>query len=94
MIHLIREHHQKDFCPYCKNDMKDSKWESLFHLDKVYKTAECNSCKRNISIKMDFFGSGHDDWKKDWDKVTVLKEKDRELIRLEDRIKVVQKEQK
>ena len=91
MIHLVREHHLKDFCPYCKKEVEISEWSNVFHLDKVYKTAECVTCKRSISIKMDFFGSGHDKWKGDWGNVTIIKEKERELIRLEDRIKVIQK---
>jgi len=92
MMHLIREDHQKDFCPYCKKEIDTSTWENVFHLDKIYKTAECKNCKKPISIKMGFSGSGHDEWRKIWEKVTIIKEKERQLIRLEDRVKVVNTE--
>jgi len=66
MIHLIKEEHQKEFCPYCGTNLSKEKWVSEFHLEHHYKTLLCPKCKKQISLKVDFHGSGHDEWSDEW----------------------------
>lgn len=62
--HLVNEVHQRLECPYCKNDLVENRWESDFNLQHHYKRTECEKCGREISIKVNFNGSGHDCWDK------------------------------
>jgi len=60
--HLIKEINQREECPYCKNDLKENEWKSLFDLQKHYKETPCGKCGEKILIRMHFDGSGHDCW--------------------------------
>lgn len=63
----IRSHHVKsdqlkEICPYCGKSLnKANDWRSEFHIDMHYKKLVCSCGKENI-VKVDFLGSGHDDW--------------------------------
>lgn len=57
--HLITEKHQRHICIYCRNPATN--WQSEFYNAHHYKTSIC-SCGRKLSIRMDFMGSGHDEW--------------------------------
>ena len=61
--HLLTEKDLKIICPYCKASIKENEWKSHFELEHHYKTTECK-CGETISIKVDFHGSGHDNWNK------------------------------
>lgn len=74
MHHLINEQNQKEICPYCKRNLDGKSWKSEFNSDHHYKTTMCG-CGKTISIKMSFYGSGHDDWqnKKLEDKIEQIR---------------------
>jgi len=60
--HELSEEDLKQTCPYCKHDMSDQKlWKSCFCGSIHYKHATCN-CGKDLSIKVEFEGSGHDMW--------------------------------
>ena len=61
--HLINEIDQLAKCPYCKDHLNKNEWESFFELQHHYKETSCNKCGKMIRVKVDFEGSGHDDWK-------------------------------
>lgn len=50
-------------CSKCKNDLKDQPWCSQFEAQEHYKSTTCNSCGKKNWVKMNFMGSGDDDWK-------------------------------
>ncbi|MBW3003589.1 hypothetical protein KY328_03310 [Candidatus Woesearchaeota archaeon] len=61
-FHLVKSEQIKDVCPYCGKDLEDvSGWRSEFHLEMHYKKIKCSCGKENL-VKVDFHGSGHDDW--------------------------------
>jgi len=51
-------------CLYCKKDLEPSlwasQWDNLHHSEHHYKIIKCECGKKNW-IKVDFFGSGHDE---------------------------------
>lgn len=59
---LIRSDNILHSCVYCGHKL--SGWKSEFLVNVHYKVCSCTSCKKKISIKVDFMGSGHDDWEK------------------------------
>mgnify|MGYP001617122225 CR=1 FL=1 len=65
--HFVKEIHQRLECPYCKNDLSENRWNSSFHIEHHYKMTGCEQCGREISIKVNFNGSGHDCWDKNSD---------------------------
>lgn len=61
-FHLARSEDQKQQCPCCGRDVSEmTGWRSEFHLDMHYKQLKCD-CGYNLSVKVDFSGSGHDEW--------------------------------
>jgi len=56
---LIDENDLKTHCCYCNSKLKD--WKSEFLTNTHYKTCVC-SCGKKVSVKVDFMGSGHDEW--------------------------------
>lgn len=97
--HLVGEIHQKIFCIYCKRDIPSEKWESEWHAETHYKTLNCDCCGKKLHIKMDFHGSGHDEWtgnklcpEKSKKEGIVLKKQTKNGIKnIEDQIKVVER---
>jgi len=83
MIHLIKEEHQKEFCPYCGRDLSKENWVSDFHLEHHYKVVVCSGRNKKISIKVDFHGSGHDEWNNEWHNL-IIKDKKTIIRKLED----------
>ena len=59
--HLITEGFTRTVCPYCWRTMNEREWGSEFEREVHYKSAVCE-CGKNIRLKVDFQGSGHDDW--------------------------------
>jgi hypothetical protein len=60
--HNISEYDMREICPYCKDDLSSKKdWKSCFCGDIHYKSTQCG-CGREINIKVEFQGSGHDLW--------------------------------
>ncbi|PIN73449.1 hypothetical protein COV20_04460 [Candidatus Woesearchaeota archaeon CG10_big_fil_rev_8_21_14_0_10_45_16] len=59
-------HIPKDFesheCFYCDNKLEDDRWESVWVGQKHYKVNKCK-CGKRVWIKVEFSGSGHDDFK-------------------------------
>ena len=60
--HLVSEISQKTFCIYCKREVPSNEWKSDWHLEMHYKTLKCTSCGRDLHIRVNFEGSGHDSW--------------------------------
>ena len=61
VIHLIQHNDQKSVCPYCRKDVGDN-WRSEFLQEMHYKTTNCKSCTKKVTMTVDFDGSGHDSW--------------------------------
>ena len=85
--HILNEQHQKETCPYCRKNLESSRWNSEFSNHQHYKTTKC-SCGKLISIRMDFHGSGHDNWSNNHTIVENSKEEPK-IRKLEDKIKEV-----
>ncbi len=47
-------------CMYCGNGLDDRKSEFLEN--NHYKTIDCSGCGKTHTTKVDFLGSGHDNW--------------------------------
>lgn len=60
--HIINEIDQIQMCPYCKNNLSEHKWDSMFEINHHYKETLCSKCNKSITIKVNFHGSGHDCW--------------------------------
>lgn len=60
--HLIREKHQREFCPYCRQKINGDRWKSEWHNNTHYKTIVCRSCDKEIWLSVDFDGDGNDTW--------------------------------
>ena len=50
-------------CSKCNEDLKDQPWYSQLEADEHYKTTSCGNCGKKNWVKVDFLGSGDDDWK-------------------------------
>ena len=59
--HIIRAAYSASICIYCSAELNPDKWESEFDAELHYKGVVCKCGKKNI-IKLDFQGSGHDNW--------------------------------
>ncbi|MDP7115739.1 MAG: hypothetical protein QF632_04020 [Candidatus Woesearchaeota archaeon] len=59
--HLVDEDHQKVKCLYCNNEKHLKEWTSEFESELHYKIFICD-CGAKTRIRMDFMGSGHDNW--------------------------------
>lgn len=58
--HLLNSNTLRKNC-YCGKDLSENIWKSEFHGEKHYKTTICE-CGSNITVEVDFSGSGHDGW--------------------------------
>jgi len=54
-------------CRTCSNDLEDKPWKSEWDINHHYKTNICDKCGKKTWLKVDFLGSGDDDWKPDED---------------------------
>ena len=61
--HLFREDNLKIQCYHCGKTLNSKTWNSEFHKEFHYKSTTCE-CGRQLSVKVDFIGSGHDSWDK------------------------------
>jgi len=57
---VLKTSEVKNNCLYCGRKLED-KWTSEFHIEDHYKTIKCD-CGRKHCIKVDFHGSGHDNF--------------------------------
>lgn len=62
--HLIKEQENKWHCLYCNHELGDHNWISVWEGEFHYKEARCK-CGKKQRVKVDFVGSGHDDWDKE-----------------------------
>ena len=85
--HLVSEGHQKTFCIYCKTEVPLEKWKSEWEFEGHYKKLKCPGCGKDIHIKMDFGGSGHDCWNGHKPDLNPVKKKKKNI---EDAIKVLE----
>jgi phage FluMu protein Com len=90
--HLMTEAHLKVVCPYCSKDINEEVWESK-HDDEIhYKQMSCD-CGKNVWIRVDFHGSGHDSWDgtKKWvlDTVNDSPKRKNNVKTLENKIKLI-----
>ena len=76
---LVNEEDLKDICVYCSENLSDAEWQSEFLCNTHYKTTLCN-CGKKISVKVDFLGSGHDQWGNGCDKVIAKDKSDGDTI--------------
>ncbi|MFC1801788.1 hypothetical protein ACFLZB_04975 [Nanoarchaeota archaeon] len=61
--HILKENENKWNCLYCHKCLGPNKWTSEWSGELHYKVTQCN-CGKKHRVKVDFFGSGHDDWEK------------------------------
>ena len=64
MHNVVNDSDQRFNCIYCGKNLVDSKWKSDFCEDKHYKLTICE-CGKEARMKVEFFGSGHDNWEKE-----------------------------
>ena len=58
-------------CYYCGTNLTENDWNSIFHGFIHYKSVHCHCGKKN-TIKVDFYGSGHDHWNKsEWEHIKI-----------------------
>ncbi|MBT4651310.1 hypothetical protein HOC13_02190 [Candidatus Woesearchaeota archaeon] len=50
-------------CLSCSTALKEENWNSIWEGEHHYKTNTCNNCGEKSWIKVNFDGSGDDDWK-------------------------------
>ncbi len=94
--HIFKADDQKAQCGYCGEIFDKKFWQSHFESELHYKKFLCK-CGKEVTIKVDFIGSGHDSW----DGTEGWKEDFKEEIKgktkiktLESKIKVIQKKGK
>ncbi|RMF55638.1 hypothetical protein D6745_01425 [Candidatus Woesearchaeota archaeon] len=78
MHHLLSEELIVENCIYCNRPL-EGPWTSEFVSEIHYKAVQC-SCGKRHRIRIDIFGSGHDEWvsetkKKLNSKITVLEDR-------------------
>lgn len=59
--HLVKEQDNKWNCLYCSTELSANNWKSIWEGQFHYKETRCN-CGKKHRVKVDFCGSGHDDW--------------------------------
>lgn len=62
--HLIRKEVLRK-CRICETDLADKLWLSQWEANQHYKVNICDKCGKKTWLKVDFDGSGDDDWKPD-----------------------------
>ena len=85
--HLMNERELRTFCIYCKSEVPLDGWKSDWHSETHYKTTKC-TCGKDLHIKVDFGGSGHDSW--NGKKFTSKISKNAKEENIEDRIKTIE----
>ena len=83
--HLVSEEGLKTFCLYCKTEVHPTCWTSEWDSEKHYKKCTCNSCGKDLTIRINFEGSGHDSWNGNKFKSKIVK-----TGNIEDRIKIIE----
>lgn len=57
--HLIKETVE---CIYCNKSNKEKEWFSEWNREHHYKCFVCSNCGKKNHIRVNFHGSGHDNW--------------------------------
>ena len=61
----------KQQCLYCGKQLQDRSWHSEHDANRHYKTTVCD-CGKRLSLRVDFWGSGHDNWDQTWKQRTHI----------------------
>ncbi|MFO7711474.1 MAG: hypothetical protein R6V53_06920 [Candidatus Woesearchaeota archaeon] len=64
----------REQCLYCGKNLNDSPWTSEHDLNRHYKSTVCE-CGKKVTLRVDFWGSGHDKWNQYWKKNLAKQEK-------------------
>jgi len=88
--HLVKEQENIWHCLYCNKELSAKTWNSIWEGEFHYKVTHCE-CGRKHRVKVDFFGSGHDDWDKQvnlvFDKDGRIKIENKKKEEIEDKIR-------
>ncbi len=87
--HLVSEGELKTFCIYCKTEVPMKGWKSDWHSEMHYKTVKC-SCGRDLHVRVNFEGSGHDSWNGSNWKSVIVKKSSGKKQNIEDKIKILE----
>lgn len=71
--HLVTEENMTEQCIYCANSINGD-WKSEFDVERHYKTIVCE-CGYKTHVRVNFYGSGHDDWNKNGNKMNTIDDK-------------------
>jgi hypothetical protein len=63
--HLLKSNDLEFICPYCRTELHEHEWKSEFSVSKHYKSTKCKKCNKNVHVKVNFQGSGHDNWREE-----------------------------
>ena len=89
--HLVKEHENVWNCLYCNSDLGANDWNSIWEGQFHYKLTVCKKCGRKHRVKVDFIGSGHDDWEEQvnlvFDEEGKIKIENKKKKSVEDRIR-------
>ena len=61
--HLVKEQENIWHCLYCNKELSANDWKSIWEGEFHYKETRCK-CGKKHRVKVDFCGSGHDEWDK------------------------------
>ena len=50
-------------CRVCQKDLTEKPWLSHWESDQHYKSTTCSNCGKKAWVKVNFIGSGDDNWK-------------------------------
>lgn len=59
--HLVKEGGNPWHCLYCSTELSANDWQSVWESQFHYKVTRCK-CGKKQRVKVNFCGSGHDDW--------------------------------
>lgn len=79
--HLLNEDTIEEKCIYCGNNLYNKKWISEFDVERHYKTVICKCGNKNW-IRVNFYGSGHDNWQPNGKKIEKTKTIDDKIQKL------------
>jgi hypothetical protein len=75
-FHLVNEDNLKNQCAYCGTEINSGSWESVFYINRHYKSIKCKCGKENV-IRVDFIGCGHDS---EWSSKIPLDKKAKDVV--------------
>ncbi|HIJ10860.1 TPA: hypothetical protein HA278_02265 [Candidatus Woesearchaeota archaeon] len=60
-------------CLYCDNSLEKQDWQSVWVGEMHYKVNQC-SCHKKVWVKVDFAGSGHDNFTQESELESVVRQ--------------------